>query len=86
MQVLDIIPVSPNETFLIGHLTGPVQPGKWALRLNGETVAVLDIVGEALVQTGPKGKLLPPRVLECRGPVDRRAIDFTRDEVTLERQ
>ena len=86
MQVLDIIPVSPKETFLIGYLTGAVQPGKWELRLNGETVAVLDIAGEAQVQAGPKGKLAPPRVLECRGPVDKSRIDFTKDEVTLERQ
>ncbi|SHL73886.1 hypothetical protein [Hymenobacter psychrotolerans] len=85
MQVLDIIPVSPKETFLIGYLAGPVPPGQWALKVNGETMAVLDILGEAQVQAGPKGKLAPPRVLECRGPVDRRAIDFTRDEVTLER-
>ncbi|MBC8083842.1 MAG: hypothetical protein H7Z21_11575 [Hymenobacter sp.] len=86
MQLLDIILISPQETFLVGHLVGPVRPGPWALRRNGETVATVEITGEAQLEAGRKGKLLPPRVLVCRGPVDKSGLDFTRDEVTLERQ
>ena len=85
MHLLDIIPVSSKETFLIGHLTGPVQPGPYTLRVNGVTVATVVVTGEAEVESGPKGKLQPPRVLVCNGSVDKRTIDFTRDEVTLER-
>ena len=85
MQVLDIIAMSPKETFLVGHLEGPVQPGPWELRLNGETVATVDVVGEAEIEANAKGKLKPPRVLVCQGSVDKRGIDFTRDEVTLVR-
>jgi|GEM_PF-3973989 len=85
MQVLDIIPMSPKETFLVGHFEGPVQPGPWELRLNGETVATVDVVGEAQIEAATKGKLAPPRVLVCKGSVDKRRIDFTRDEVTLVR-
>jgi hypothetical protein len=48
-------------------------------------MATLDIIGEAQIEAGRKGKLAPPRVLVCRGPVDKSSIDFTRDEVTLKR-
>lgn len=86
MQVLDIIAMSPKETFLVGHHEGPVQPGAWELRRNGEILVTLDIVGEAQLEAGRKGKLTPPRALVCRGPVDKSGIDFTRDEVRLERR
>jgi hypothetical protein len=85
MQVLDIIALSPQETFLIGYPEGTVQPGSWELRRNGETIATVEVSGEAQLEAGRKGKLAPPRVVVCRGPVDKRAIDFTRDEVTLVR-
>ncbi len=85
MQVLDIILISFTETFVVGHLEGPVKPGPWELQLNGEAMATLDIIGEAQIEAGRKGKLAPPRVLVCRGPVDKSSIDFTRDEVTLKR-
>ena len=86
MQVLDIIAMSPKETFLVGHLDGPAQPGAWTLQRNGETVATVEVTGEAQIEAGRKGKLAPPRVLVCRGPVDKSGFDFTRDEVTLVRQ
>ena len=86
MQVLDIIPMSPKETVLIGHLAGPVQAGRWELRRNGELVATVDVTGEAQIEAGRRGKLPPPRVLVCRGPVDKSSCDFTRDEVTLVRR
>jgi hypothetical protein len=86
MQILDIISISPTETFLVGHLEGVVKPGAWELRQNGEVIATLDVTGEAQIEAGRKGKLAPPRVVVCRGPVDKSAIDFTRDEVTLELQ
>ncbi|UOQ68357.1 hypothetical protein [Hymenobacter volaticus] len=86
MQLLDIIAISPQETFLVGHLEGPVKPGPWELQVNGETVATLDVTGEAQIEAGRKGKLAPPRVLVCRGPVDKSHVDFTRDEVTLARK
>jgi hypothetical protein len=85
MQVLDIIPMPPKETFLVGYLEGPVQPGPWELRLNGETVATVVVIGEAQIEATSKGKLSPPRVLVCRGRVDKSRLDFTRDEVTLRR-
>ncbi|HEX8424951.1 hypothetical protein [Hymenobacter sp.] len=85
MQVLDIIVISPTETFLVGHLEGTVKPGPWELQVNGETVATLDVTGEAQIEAGRKGKLAPPRVLVCRKAVDKSNIDFTRDEVTLVR-
>jgi len=40
---------------------------------------------EAQIEAATKGKLAPPRVLVCKGSVDKRRIDFTRDEVTLVR-
>lgn len=86
LQVLDIIAMSPKETFLLGYLEGPVQTGAWELRRNGETLATLDISGEEQIEAGRKGKLAPPRVLVCRGPVDKTGLDFTRDEVMLVRQ
>ncbi|UYZ64122.1 hypothetical protein [Hymenobacter weizhouensis] len=85
MRVLDIIRFSPQETFLIGYPTGPVQAGSWELRCNGELVATLDVTGEAELEAGRRGKLAPPRAVVCRGPVDKSRFDFTRDEVTLER-
>ena len=86
MQILDIIVLSPQETFLVGHLAGPVKPGPWELQVNGTTVATLDVTGEAQIEAGRKGKLAPPRVLVCRGPVDKSNIDFTRDDVSLVRK
>jgi hypothetical protein len=86
MQILDIIAISPQETFLVGHLKGLVKPGPWELQVNGESVVILDVTGEAQIEAGRKGKLAPPRVLVCRGPVDKSRIDFTRDEVTLARK
>lgn len=85
MQVLDIIALSPQETFIVGYPDGPVQPGAWELRRNGEPVATVEVTGEAQLEAGRKGKLAPPRAVVCRGPVDKRTIDFTRDEVTLVR-
>ncbi len=85
MRVFDIIPMSPKETFLVGQLDGPVQPGRWELRRNDEPVATLDITGEAQIEAGRKGKLAAPRVLVCRGAVDKSGFDFTRDAVTLVR-
>lgn len=85
MQVLDIIALSPQETFLVGYPEGPVKPGTWELRRNGELVGTVEVTGEAQLEAGRKGKLAPPRAVVCRGPVDKRAIDFTRDEVTLVR-
>jgi hypothetical protein len=85
MQLLDIIAISPKETFLVGHLEGPVQPGPWELRVNGEMITAVDVTGETQIEAGRKGKLALPRVLTCRGPVDKSRIDFTRDEVTLVR-
>ncbi|WP_375436016.1 hypothetical protein [uncultured Hymenobacter sp.] len=78
--------MSLQETFLVGHLEGPVKPGPWELQVNGATVATLDITGEAQIEAGRKGKLAPPRVLVCRGPVDKSKLDFTRDEVLLTRK
>lgn len=86
LQVLDIISMSSKETFLVGHMEGAVQPGAWELRRNGQVLATLDISGEEQIEAGRKGKLAPPRVLVCRGAVDKSSLDFTRDEVTLVRQ
>jgi hypothetical protein len=86
IQLLDIIQMSPKETFLVGHFAGAVKPGPWELQLNGETIATLDVTGEAEIEAGRKGKLAPPRVLVCKGTVEKSRIDFTRDEVTLVRQ
>ncbi|SNC63238.1 hypothetical protein SAMN06265337_0834 [Hymenobacter gelipurpurascens] len=83
IQLLDIIPMSPKETFLVGHFTGTVKPGKWELRINGEALTTVEVIGEAEIEAGRKGKLTPPRVVVCRGPVEKSRIDFTRDEVTL---
>lgn len=83
IQLLDIILMSPKETFLVGHFTGAVKPGPWELRINGEAVATLDVTGEAEIEAGRKGKLAPPRVVVCRGSVEKSRFDFTRDEVTL---
>ncbi|WP_022823736.1 hypothetical protein [Hymenobacter norwichensis] len=85
MQVLDIIALSPQETFIVGYPEGLVKAGTWELRVNGATVATVEVTGEAELEAGRKGKLTPPRALVCRGPVDKRTIDFTRDEVTLVR-
>lgn len=85
LHVLDIIAMSPKETFLVGNLEGPVQPGPWELRRNGEPVATVEVTGEAQIEAGRKGKLAPPRVVTCRGAVDKKGIDFTKDEVTLVR-
>ncbi|MBT9392350.1 hypothetical protein KLP40_04170 [Hymenobacter sp. NST-14] len=85
MQVLDIIALSPKETFLVGYPAGKIQPGPWELRRNGELVATVDVTGEAETEPGRRGKLTPPRVVVCRGPVDKKQFDFTRDEVTLVR-
>lgn len=85
MQILDIIAISPQETFLVGHLEGTVKPGLWELQVNGKPLATLEITGEAQIEAGRKGKLAPPRVLVCSGAVDKSNIDFTRDEVTLTR-
>lgn len=85
MQVLDIIAISPQETFLIGYPEGPVKPGSWELRRNGETIATVEVTGEAQLEAGRKGKLAPPRAVVGRGPIDKRLLDFTRDEVTLVR-
>ncbi|RPD45766.1 hypothetical protein DNI29_16565 [Hymenobacter sediminis] len=86
MQVLDIIVMSPKETFLVGRLDGPMKPGPWELRLNEEVVATLDITGEAQIEAGRKAKLQPPRVAVSRTSVEKSRFDFTRDEVTLVRQ
>ncbi|QIX59759.1 hypothetical protein HER32_00550 [Hymenobacter sp. BT18] len=85
MRVLDIIQISPQEVFIVGYPDGPVVPGPWELRLNGETVAVLEATGEAQLEAQAKGKLALPRAVVCRGQVERKRFDFTRDEVTLER-
>jgi len=85
MQVLDIIAISPQETFLVGYPEGPVKAGPWELRVNGETVATVEVTGEAQLEADRKGKLTPPHAVVCRGPLDKRTIDFTRDEVTLMR-
>ena len=85
MQVLDIISLSPQETMLVGYPTETMQPGPWELRRNGETVTTVDVTGEAETEADQKGKLAPPRVVMCRGQVDKKQFDFTRDEVTLVR-
>jgi hypothetical protein len=85
MQVLDIIQMSPKEVFIVGNLEGAVKPGPWELRLNGEAVAMLEAMGEAQIQGSSKGKLVPPRVVVCKGQVDKSRFDFTRDEVTMEK-
>lgn len=83
IQLLDIIQMSPKETFLVGHFTGAVKAGPWELRINGETLTMVEVIGEAEIEAGRKGKLAPPRVVVCRGAVEKSRIDFTRDEVTL---
>lgn len=83
MQVLDIIPSSPQETFLIGYPAGTLQPGPWELRRNGELVATVDVTGQAATEPDQKGKLAPPGVVMCRGRIDKKSFDFTRDEVLL---
>ncbi|SDY57933.1 hypothetical protein [Hymenobacter psychrophilus] len=83
MQVLDIIPNSPKETFLVGYPTGTLLPGPWELRRNGELVATVEVTGQAATEPDQKGKLAPPGVVMCRGQVDKKRFDFTRDEVTL---
>ncbi len=85
MQVLDIIAMSPQETFLVGYPTEKMQPGPWELRRNGETVATVQVTGEAATEADQKGKLAPPSVVMCRGAVNKKQFDFTRDEVTLVR-
>jgi hypothetical protein len=86
IQLLDIIQMSPKETFLVGHYSGAVKPGPWDLQLNGETVATVEVTGEAEIEASKKGKLSPPRVVVCRGTIEKSRFDFTRDEVTLVRQ
>ncbi|OWP62289.1 hypothetical protein CDA63_14970 [Hymenobacter amundsenii] len=85
MHVLDIIALSPQETFLVGYPTEKMLPGAWELRRNGEAVATVDVTGEAETEADQKGKLAPPSVVMCRGAVDKKQFDFTRDEVTLVR-
>ncbi|ALD20919.1 hypothetical protein AM218_06355 [Hymenobacter sp. DG25A] len=77
--------MSPKEVFIVGNLEGAVKPGSWELRLNGEAVATLEAMGEAQIQGSSKGKLVPPRVVVCKGQVDKSRFDFTRDEVTMEK-
>ncbi|RFP64969.1 hypothetical protein D0N36_11575 [Hymenobacter lapidiphilus] len=83
MQVLDIIAISPQETFLVGYPTQTMQPGPWELRRNGELVATVDVTGQAATEADQKGKLAPPGVVMCRGSIDKKNFDFARDEVTL---
>ncbi|WP_303311507.1 hypothetical protein [Hymenobacter sp. BT730] len=83
MQVLDIIQMSPKEVFIVGNLEGAVKPGPWELRLNGEAIITLEAMGEAQIQGSSKGKLAPPRVVVCKGQVDKSRFDFTKDEVML---
>ncbi|RSK49834.1 hypothetical protein [Hymenobacter rigui] len=83
MQVVDVIQMSPKEVFIVGYVSGPVKPGHWELRRNGEAVVTLQATGEVQVEAGRKGKLAPPRVISCQGQVDKKQFDFTQDEVTL---
>ncbi|WP_019946675.1 hypothetical protein [Hymenobacter aerophilus] len=83
MQVLDIIAISPQETLLVGYPTETLRPGPWELRRNGELVATVEVTGQAATEADQKGKLAPPGVVMCRGRIDRKGFDFTRDEVTL---
>lgn len=85
LQVVDIIQMSSQEVFIVGYLTGAVTTGPWELRRNEEVVAVLQVAGEVEVEAGRKGKLAPPRVVSCKGQVDKKQFDFTQDEVTLAR-
>ncbi|MFD2787300.1 hypothetical protein [Hymenobacter rubripertinctus] len=85
MQVLDIIALSPQETFLVGYPTEKMLPGPWQLRRNGELVTTVDVTGQAATEADQQGKLAPPSVVTCRGAVDKKQFDFTRDEVTLVR-
>ncbi|SNR30122.1 hypothetical protein [Hymenobacter mucosus] len=85
MQVFDIIQMSPKEVFIAGQVEGDIMPGMWELRRNNEGVATLEVLGEAQIEAGRKGKLAPPRVAVCRGVVDKSRFDFTRDDVTLVR-
>ena len=83
MQVLDIIAISPQETFLVGYPSETLRPGPWELRRNGELVATVEVTGQAATEADQKGKLAPPGVVLCRGRIDKKGFDFTRDEVTL---
>ena len=83
MQVLDIIPVSPQETFLVGYPSEILRPGPWELHRNGELVATVEVTGQAATEPDQKGKLAPPGVVMCQGRIDKKNFDFTRDEVTL---